>query len=634
MSNSGKQSKLGAIMLGSCMLLGISTASIAETQLTVENDGLALTAIVSSSKDILSTSIRVVGPDGFVFEDRFEDSTLQWVPEGDLADGRYNWEVRTVTVTPGAPIIEISAPQAPAPNPTGQQSAGESIDTSADSEQPAIEIPIERYFEEADKRVHTESGSFEVRDGWMVVPSLDEEEQEQEAISRLEPARPGLLGSIASAIGDFLFPSAHAGTCTSTCIVESVIDSRVRLNADTNGNTGGTWSVDLEVGQADGQFRIGNGTTDPFKIEFSADEDSLYINNFGSIGFGTSTPAEDLHIVDGLPAIRFDDNTDAQIWDLRAEGNSGGLFYVNDVTAGTIPFAIEGGAPSDSIRIGSNGDVGIGTATPGAEVHIQRTGTSKIFMEDSGGTSWGIWNQNPFGFLIGPGSAASIAPVRFTIATDALPNSLTLAANGAGFGTTSPSAALHVRRTDGTAGVLVEETSAIDINPLFDMSHNGNTGFSFLNTRDGSEWQFRTGGASGSSTQFLISKVGTGTAELSLLQNGDLNVAGQLFTGSSRETKTDISQLDPEQLLQKLQALTLHEWAYKRSPDQRHIGPMAEDFHATFGLGAGPKNLAPTDLGGIALATIQHLANKNSQLEERVRMLERSLSATDLIVHN
>ena len=116
MSHSGKQSKLGAIMLGSCMLLGISTASIAETQLTVENDGLALTAIVSSSKDILSTSIRVVGPDGFVFEDRFEDSTLQWIPEGDLADGRYHWETWTVTVTPGAPMRQINAPQAPAPN--------------------------------------------------------------------------------------------------------------------------------------------------------------------------------------------------------------------------------------------------------------------------------------------------------------------------------------------------------------------------------------------------------------------------------------------------------------------------------------------------------------------------------------
>ena len=139
---------------------------------------MALTAIVSSSKDILSTSIRVVGPDGFVFEDRFEDSTLQWIPEGDLADGRYNWEVRTVTVTPGAPIIEISAPQAPAPNPTGQQSAGEGIATSANPEQPTIEIPIERYFEEADKRVHTESGSFEVRDGWMV-PSLDEDESKR-----------------------------------------------------------------------------------------------------------------------------------------------------------------------------------------------------------------------------------------------------------------------------------------------------------------------------------------------------------------------------------------------------------------------------------------------------------------------
>ena len=63
MSNLRRKLKAGSIALGSCMLLGISATSVAETRLTVDNDGLVLSAIVSSSKDVLSTSLRVVGPD-------------------------------------------------------------------------------------------------------------------------------------------------------------------------------------------------------------------------------------------------------------------------------------------------------------------------------------------------------------------------------------------------------------------------------------------------------------------------------------------------------------------------------------------------------------------------------------------
>ena len=140
MSDLRKKFKTGSAVLGSCLLLGISTVTVAQTELQVENDGLTLGAFVSSSKDVLSTSIRVVGPNGFVFEDRIEDGALQWIPEGDLADGRYNWEVWTVTVEPGAPMREISAPQAP---PAAVQSgqAADQINKGIERDQPAVEIP-------------------------------------------------------------------------------------------------------------------------------------------------------------------------------------------------------------------------------------------------------------------------------------------------------------------------------------------------------------------------------------------------------------------------------------------------------------------------------------------------------------
>ena len=184
MSNLRRKLKAGSMVLGSCMLLGISTASIAETQLTVENDGLTMKAIVSSDQDVLSTFIRVVGPGGFVFEDRIEDGAIQWIPEGELADGIYRWEARAVTVKPGAPMQQLSVAQpAPAGGQNGQ--ADDQLGDSVERVQAPIEIPIERYFNRADKSVHVESGSFEVRDGWLV-PMVDPDE----GTTQRQPANP------------------------------------------------------------------------------------------------------------------------------------------------------------------------------------------------------------------------------------------------------------------------------------------------------------------------------------------------------------------------------------------------------------------------------------------------------------
>jgi hypothetical protein len=57
-------------------------------------------------------------------------------------------------------------------------------------------------------------------------------------------------------------------------------------------------------------------------------------------------------------------------------------------------------------------------------------------------------------------------------------------------------------------------------------------------------------------------------------------------------------------------------WRYKEGEaGVRHIGPMAEDFHAAFGVGYGPHTIADLDARGVAFAAIQGL---NRKLEQRV----------------
>ncbi len=57
-------------------------------------------------------------------------------------------------------------------------------------------------------------------------------------------------------------------------------------------------------------------------------------------------------------------------------------------------------------------------------------------------------------------------------------------------------------------------------------------------------------------------------------------------------------------------------WNYKAQDDSiRHMGPMAQDFNAAFGLGVSDKLIDTIDPDGVALAAIQGL---NETMVERL----------------
>ena len=53
--------------------------------------------------------------------------------------------------------------------------------------------------------------------------------------------------------------------------------------------------------------------------------------------------------------------------------------------------------------------------------------------------------------------------------------------------------------------------------------------------------------------------------------------------------------------------MPIDEWRYKTETGQRHLGPVAQDFYAAFGLGADDKHITTVDEGGVALAAIKGL---------------------------
>ncbi len=82
---------------------------------------------------------------------------------------------------------------------------------------------------------------------------------------------------------------------------------------------------------------------------------------------------------------------------------------------------------------------------------------------------------------------------------------------------------------------------------------------------------------------------------------------GSWSCSSSRELKHNFAAVDAASVLNKVVAMPITTWRYKTEAGALHIGPVAEDFRAAFGLGADDKSITTSDESGIALAAIQGL---------------------------
>jgi len=135
------------------------------------------------------------------------------------------------------------------------------------------------------------------------------------------------------------------------------------------------------------------------------------------------------------------------------------------------------------------------------------------------------------------------------------------------------------------------------------------------------------------------------TNDGSLYTAGDVYARGTKLT-SDRNAKENFTALDSRTVLEKVAALPLSEWNYKNDPAAtRHVGPVAQDFHAAFGLdGADDKHISVVDEGGVALAAIQGLNEKvevrSQKSEERIQKLEtenaelkQRLAALEKMIH-
>ena len=113
---------------------------------------------------------------------------------------------------------------------------------------------------------------------------------------------------------------------------------------------------------------------------------------------------------------------------------------------------------------------------------------------------------------------------------------------------------------------------------------------------------------------------------------------GSFSSLSDRNAKTNVLLVNARDVLDQLVAIPIATWNYRSQSDSvHHMGPMAQDFAAAFGLGEDARHISTVDADGVALAAIQGLNQKlqeelkkrdadNAELKARLEVMERRIA--------
>jgi len=386
-------------------------------------------------------------------------------------------------------------------------------------------------------------------------------------------------------------------------------------------------------------FKITNQGVNSIGIESGSGSTTvplIYLDSNERVGINTDTPGEDFEVRSTTPAIRLQDlSVGAGQADIQMNTNT--FSIENNTGNDAIVMETNGGAnQNNQLYLDSSGNVGIGVSNPGVSLMVGNGGD--IVLDATATTNdWAIAaGGDGLKFRQGNGSAAIGGTTAFHLENGSASNSLVIdSTSNIGVGTASPTSTLHVQKVGAT--MAVQDTNATaGVRQLLKLTNKGAVGFQMRDTTDTAPWDFRTG----SGGSFVVANLGTAGPEIFIsksglvkmgpnVQNFTLSAAGNLtipngtataiahISSSSREVKKDFSEVNPADVMSKIQKLEMSEWSYKgeihEEASGRHVGPMAEDFYSLFGLGPDDKHVAATDMASIALIAAKELQQKATQ---------------------
>jgi hypothetical protein len=174
------------------------------------------------------------------------------------------------------------------------------------------------------------------------------------------------------------------------------------------------------------------------------------------------------------------------------------------------------------------------------------------------------------------------------------------------YGSVSFAAGRYAQANHDGAFVWGDDTSAV-------INSSGNN--QFIVRANGGIWL-------GKSTSDFTPTIGAGVF-ISTSTGAKLTTAGVWTDVSDRNAKENFATVNGRDVLAKLIAMPVSIWNYKVDDASiRHIGPTAQDFYSTFGVGSDDTHIAALDTNGVALAAIQGLYQENQDLKAQVDALK------------
>lgn len=347
-----------------------------------------------------------------------------------------------------------------------------------------------------------------------------------------------------------------------------------RLIANDSSNGGGNYFA----------IEDSNTARKVFTVEAGARSNALYVDAQGDVGIGTANPVVELHMSAGdTPSVRLEQNGTSgwspQTWDVAGNETN---FFIRDVTNGSkLPFKIRPGAPTNSIYIKENGNVGIGTASPLDRFHI------------SGDSS----NQNAF----------------------------IVKNNGKiGVGTDSPVANIEIANDE--PDIIFNDTGNVGFT-TFTFKENGQKRLAIGKNNTGDFYITRFNGVWYDNT-FIIKRM-TGSIGIGVSSpTHKIDVAGgaycngsQWIDASSRELKENIYELSSEEALTAFEKLKPVKFNYKIEKNEQYIGFIAEDVPDLVATN-DRRGLSAMDVVGVLTKVLQEQQKMIDKLKGKVEMLE------------
>lgn len=462
-----------------CVLFVVAIAAMAQSG-DDRNQLAAVTGLGSSVRfDVAAphaaVTLTVSAPDGQVFSKEFAAGAVAEFRLTDangekLADGEYFYELRLTPVISSEVKEKLRASRA----------KGNSDEVKLELRKRGL-LPT---------RTQVQSGGFTILNGAVIVAGASESGRPGRAMLEQPVNAPVPLAPLASSTGrtNFKIRSHHprfmvfdqvipddlivqGSICVGLDCVNNenfgfdtirLKENNTRIQFDDTSTSAGfatnNWQIRANSSASGGgsflafvdQGATANSETGTivFEVDSGAPANSLRVSSTGNIGIGTATPVLDVHAnTTDTPAIRLEQNNTggftAQTWDIA--GNEAN-FFIRDVTGGSrLSFRIRPGAPTSSLDIAANGNLGVGTGSPNARVDVKQIDDSFIgslhLRRSTTNDTWAVATGSDNNMYFGYATDASLA----NAAADFTVNPLVLTANNrVGIGTATPDQKLSV----------------------------------------------------------------------------------------------------------------------------------------------------------------------------------------------